>query len=137
MTEGHAGAGVLAKTILLVEDEAPVREVLFRMLEGEGYDVLRAPRPDDAVKIAQEHQGEIALLVTDMVLPGRNGKDVAEQIKALRPSIEILFISGYPGEAILVEPLRRSGAMFLHKPFPKKLFLDTVRDLLAASGQAP
>lgn len=123
-------------TVLLVEDEVPVGDVLSRMLENEGYQVLLARRPQEAIDLASSHAGVIDLLVTDMVLPGMNGKDVADQIRAKRPSIRILFISGYPGEAMLMEPLRKHGAGFLHKPFPKRLFLDTVRALATASPAA-
>ena len=120
-------------TVLLVEDEDPVRAVLFRMLEAEGYRVLLARRPDEAIETAKSRAGDIDLLVTDMVLPGMNGRDLVDSIKALRPAIQILCISGYPGEAMLIEPLRKQGAAFLHKPFPKKLFLDTIRSLLDAT----
>jgi len=118
-------------SILLVDDETPVCDVLCRMLGDEGYMVLCARNPDQAIELTRNYPGEIALLVTDMVLPGINGKDLAEQINMLRPSIRVLFISGYPGEAMLIEPLRKQGAQFLHKPFPKRLFLDTVRSMLA------
>jgi len=118
-------------SLLLVEDEAPVCDVLCRMLVDEGYAVLCARKPDEGIELARSYPGQIALLVTDMVLPGINGRDLAEQIKILRPSIRVLFISGYPGEAMLIEPLRKQGAQFLHKPFPKRLFLETVRSMLA------
>jgi len=132
MTETTHDTSAAGTTVLLVEDEDPVRDVLFRMLADEGYDVLLARRPEEALAAAKAHAGEIHLLVTDMVLPGMNGKDLADQISAMRPSTRILCISGYPGEAMLIEPLKKKGAAFLHKPFPKKLFLETVRALLSS-----
>lgn len=120
------------ETVLLVEDEPSVREVATRMLREQGYHVLVATNGEEAIQIARSHAGEaIHLLVTDVVMPRLSGKAVADQLKAIRPDIKILFISGYSDDALLrhdaAEP---SSFNFLQKPFSPSLLAFKIRDVL-------
>jgi signal transduction histidine kinase/ActR/RegA family two-component response regulator len=120
-----------AETILLVEDEDTVRELLVRLLERQGYRVLAAADGHEALRISESLQGPVDLLLTDVVLPRMNGPKVAAAIREQRPSTRVLFISGYAGEAFrteIVEP----GEAFLRKPFSVGDLARKVRETLEA-----
>ena len=89
------------ETILLVEDEPAVRRVAVRLLAAQGYHLLEAENGVEAARISAEHEGIIHLLLTDVVLPGIGGREVAEQTRAQRPDIKVLFASGYTDDIIL------------------------------------
>jgi len=116
------------RTILLVEDERPLRELLRRTLVREGYDVLVAADGAQGVGVAGEPGRRIHLLVTDVAMPVMSGHELAERFRALQPGVPILFISGFPGRANGVK--LRPGESFLPKPFALAMFLQKVRDLL-------
>ncbi|MCX5743091.1 MAG: PAS domain S-box protein [Proteobacteria bacterium] len=118
------------ETILLVEDEAAILRVGKRMLEGLGYVVLPAPSPREALRIAQEHVGEIQLLVTDVVMPQMNGRDLASRIRTLRPQVKHLFISGYQANVIANHGVLDPTIHFLPKPFTKESLGSKVREVL-------
>ncbi len=82
------------QTILLVEDEAFVRDVTCEILQSMGYQVLKARNAIEAMCAFHQHQEEVRLLITDVVMPGQNGRDLAQQLRALRPDLKALFISG-------------------------------------------
>lgn len=105
------------ETILLVEDDEKVRKLVRQMLLQQGYQVLEAMQGSDAVGVASKHDGPIDLLLTDVVMPQMNGKEVAAQVVALRPGIKVVFMSGYPAVINSEQGMFQSGAFFLHKPF--------------------
>ena len=112
------------ETILLVEDEDPVRMLLRRILLNHGYLVLEARDGADGLRRAQEHGGEIHLLLTDMVMPEMTGPELAKRVAAARPNTRILFMTGYTEH----EPA--GAAVLLHKPFSSSTLLGHVRRLL-------
>jgi two-component system cell cycle sensor histidine kinase/response regulator CckA len=116
------------QTILLVEDEDPLRELTRSLLEGGGYTVLEAERPDKAIEIAVRHAGPIHLMLTDIIMPGMNGRVLAANLAAIRPEMKVIFISGYTG---FTHPgLADSGVTFLAKPFTRESLLRKLREVL-------
>lgn len=118
------------ETILVVEDEKEVLELCTLMLTELGYKVLSATRPQDAIKEARYYDGEIHLLVTDVVMPGMNGRELAEQLKTLRPSIRTLFMSGYTTNAIVHNGILKDNVDYIQKPFSIKTLSIKVREVL-------
>jgi len=116
------------ETILLVEDEEALLELGRRLLQAAGYRVLATSHPMDALRMVQEN--EISLLATDLVMPTLNGRELFEQIHALRPSVCALFLSGYPAGTISLEFLPERGTGFLQKPFTRIGLLRKVREVL-------
>jgi|CXWL01.1.fsa_nt_gi PAS domain S-box-containing protein len=116
------------ETILLVEDEALLAMLIQETLEACGYRVLVAPRASEAASIAAAHAGAIDLLVTDVVMPGVNGRQVAAAVSALRPGLKVLYISGYTGDVI---GALDAGTAFLAKPFSAEELAHKVRAVLA------
>ncbi|MGH7446235.1 MAG: PAS domain S-box protein, partial [Longimicrobiales bacterium] len=124
---GHGGT----ETILLVEHEKSVRDLARRILKRRGYNVLVAADGSEAIDIAEHEQQHIHLLLSDVIMPGLNGQDVAERVRALRPDIRVLFMSGYNEEAVLRDGILAAGAAFLEKPFSPSVLLDRVRRVLS------
>ena len=105
------------ETILLVEDEKSVLRLVKNILEGQGYSVLSAEMPGEAIRLAKEHDGEIQLLITDVVMPEMNGRDLARNLQSLYPDIRRLFMSGYTANVIAHHGVLDPGVHFLQKPF--------------------
>jgi CheY-like chemotaxis protein len=122
------------ETILLVEDEPSVRELARRILQGRGYNVLVAMDGPSAIEMVEHSQQHIDLLLTDVIMPGLNGQDVAERVRVLRPGIRVLFMSGYNEEAVLRDGVLAAGAAFLEKPFSPSELLNRVRRLLRTTS---
>jgi two-component system, cell cycle sensor histidine kinase and response regulator CckA len=118
------------ETILLVEDEAVLRRLSARVLSASGYTVLTASNGDEALDIIDRHDHAIDLLVTDIVMPGMNGRDLARAVATRRPAIRTLFVSGYSDDAILHHGVLEPGIAFLHKPFAPEALLANVREVL-------
>lgn len=118
------------ETILLVEDEVAVRRVATRLLEGQGYRVLDAGDGYEALKILDFQQGEIDLLVTDVVLPGMSGRELAEKVRAEKPDLKVLFCSGYTDDVILERRLLEGGEQLVQKPFTIQQLACRVREAL-------
>jgi CheY-like chemotaxis protein len=118
------------ETILLVEDEPAFLKIGKRMLERVGYRVLAARTPNEALSLAGEHAGEIGLLITDVVMPGMNGQQLAERLQALRPKLRCLFMSGYTEAVIAHHGVLKQGVHFIQKPFSHKDLADKVRQTL-------
>ncbi len=121
-----------SETILLVEDEEGVRCVVSEMLEWHGYRVLRANGASEAVGLARNHDGPIHLLLTDVVMPRLSGRALRDEISTYRPSIPVLYISGYAGEDRTQE-LLKNGAAFLAKPFTAAALAQKVSEVLTGT----
>jgi two-component system cell cycle sensor histidine kinase/response regulator CckA len=120
-----------SETILLVEDNTPLRELTRDMLEGLGYAVLDSGLPTDAILTAERHESRpIALLITDVVMPGLNGRVLAETLKKVRPEMKVLYTSGYIGDAIVEQCKLEAEGPLLEKPFTRTALARRVRDLL-------
>ena len=116
--------------VLLVEDEDPVRELVRDMLELAGYRVHAASGGPEALAWAEDAAHSFDLLVSDVVMPRMNGGELAERLCHLRPDLRVLFVSGYPDDAIVRHGVRESGAPFLQKPFTYQCLLEKVREVL-------
>jgi len=112
MTEAPAG-----KTLLLVEDEPSIRELMARRLGRKGFTVLTASNGKEAQEIAEGHAGEIDLLVTDIVMPHMDGFTLEEHLSVRFPSIKVVFMTGHAGHVVAVRGLEESGRQYLLKPF--------------------
>ena len=104
------------ETILLVEDELAILKLTTKILEKSLYQVLPASSPAQAIELAQKHAGPIHLLLTDMVMPEMNGRELSEKIMAIRPEIKTIFMSGYTADIIARQGVIEEGAHFLQKP---------------------
>jgi PAS domain S-box-containing protein len=118
------------ETVLVAEDEAAVRQLSQRALEREGYTVLTAADGREALSRVARHEGTIHLLVTDVVMPGMGGRELARRLRRLRPAIRVLFMSGYPGEAVAQPGGIAPGAPFLQKPFMPEELVRKAREVL-------
>jgi CheY-like chemotaxis protein len=118
------------ETILLVEDEEMVREPTRRLLTRYGYSVLTASDAEEALATARAHDGEIDLLLTDVVMPGRSGKDLAAEMNALRRGVKVLFMSGYSQDVIVHQGALEQGVQLIEKPFPAESLLLRLREIL-------
>ena len=135
----HAGAKTRygrgprgSETILLVEDEGDVRAVMARALEELGYTVLSASSPGDAEALFTQGEHQVALLLTDVVMPGRNGRDLYERLAARRPSLKVLYMSGYAESVIAHYGVLDPGAAFVAKPFDPDTLARRMRQALDA-----
>ena len=120
------------ETILLAEDAAAVRAAARQILERYGYTVLEAPSGRDALNIALKRQSPIHLLLTDVVMPEMSGRDLAEQIKELRPSVKVLYMSGYTDDAVVLHGILSAEIAYLQKPFSPATLARKVREVLDA-----
>jgi CheY-like chemotaxis protein len=118
------------ETVLLVEDEASLRELLQEGLESNGYSVLVAREGAEALQIAARHTGTISIIVTDVIMPGMAGPKIVELVAMTRPEIKVLYISGYSDEAVTRHGLIGPGRAFLSKPFGFDVLLRKVRECL-------
>ena len=119
-----------AETILLVEDDPAILDVAQIILERYGYNVLPANTPSDALAVAKYHPGDIHLLITDVVMPGMNGRELMEAIRTIRPKLDALFMSGYTANVIAHRGVLDEGFHFLQKPFSMKDLSEKVREVL-------
>jgi PAS domain S-box-containing protein len=116
------------ETILLVEDEPVVRALVDKMLTAFGYTVLPAANPEEALRISREH--EVHAVVTDVVMPGMNGRALVEELRRDRPELRALFTSGYTSDAVLERGVREAEVAFLQKPFTSEALAAKLRQLL-------
>ena len=131
----HAAQG--RETILLVEDEGAVRELARDILETSGYAVLEARHGDEALEICERHSGTIHLMLTDVVMPGMNGRELAEQLARLRPETKVLYTSGYTDNAVVLHGVLDGRAVFLQKPFTPDALSRKVREVLDHPDRQP
>jgi two-component system cell cycle sensor histidine kinase/response regulator CckA len=121
-----------SETVLLVEDSDVVRCYTAEILQMGGYAILEAASGEEAIRIAKERGRPIDILVTDLVMPGVNGKEVAARLGAAQPGLKVLFVSGYPEDAVGKKRLIEDGAPFLGKPFKPNDLLRKIREILDA-----
>jgi CheY-like chemotaxis protein len=121
------------ETVLLVEDEPALRAVARRTLERQGYIVLEAPNGEAGLAVAAAHTGPLDLLVTDVVMPGISGRELATRLVASRPTVRVLYTSGYTDDAIVQHGVLEDGIQFLQKPFTPSGLARKVREVLDAS----
>jgi len=119
-------------TVLVVEDDEQLRRLTHRALAAQGYEVLEADRGRSALDAARRHEGPIDLLVTDLVMPDTNGPKLAETLRAARPGLRVLFMSGYPEGAIVHHGMLEAGVAYLAKPFTTEAITRKVREVLEA-----
>jgi DNA-binding NtrC family response regulator len=119
------------ETVLLVEDEPAILKIATMMLERQGYRVLSASKPDEAISVAKEHAGEIHLLMTDVVMPEMNGRDLAKNLTSFCPGLKRLFMSGYPADVIAHQGMLEEGVHFIQKPFSLQDLAAKVREALS------
>jgi CheY-like chemotaxis protein len=118
------------ETVLVVEDEEGVRKLVGSVLELSGYRVLEADSGEAAMEVSSTHEGEIQLLVTDVVMPKMSGRDLAQALVLLRPNIKVLFLSGYADRAVIEHGILDTGAAFMQKPFTPDALARKVREVL-------
>src|SRR5947208_2923493 len=118
------------ETVLVVEDEAPVRSVARQVLERNGYTVLEAPSAEAALDIATRYSGTIHLLLTDVVMPGLNGRELASRLADLRPDARVIFMSGYTDDAVTRHGVLEPGSAYVQKPFTPDAIARRVREVL-------
>jgi len=119
-----------SETILLVEDNANVRELIRYTLEGLGYALLEAENASEALQGFEAYPDHIHLLITDVIMPGMSGKELAGQLVERQPNLIVLFISGYTGQVIAQQGVLEPGVEFLQKPFSPATLAQKVRDVL-------
>jgi len=120
-----------SEVVLLVEDDEHVLRSTMRALAERGYTVISATNGLEALHLAESHRGPIHVLVTDVVMPGMNGREVALMLEATRPDMKVLYVSGYPDASIVYQGLLAPGLAFLQKPFAPEALARKVRDVLA------
>lgn len=124
-------------TVLVVDDEEDLRDIMRRMLERRGFDALVAADPDQAVATCREHGGTIDILLTDLGLPGASGGDLARMATVLRPDLRVVYVSGLPKEIAVDKGLIDSDARLVKKPFTSEVLVATLHMALADEPPAP
>jgi len=125
------------ETILVVEDDPQIRALVRGVLDASGYTVLEAQRGDEAIRLGEEHADPIHLLLTDVVLPGMSGRDLAHQLAARHPELRALFMSGYTDQVVVEQGLVEPRAPFLQKPFTPEGLRRKLREVLDPAPPQP
>jgi CheY-like chemotaxis protein len=118
------------ETVLVVEDRPEVRSLVVEALQASGYRVLGAAEGREALQVAADHPGAIHMLLTDVIMPRMRGKELADQLKQLRPEIRVLYISGYAADVLSSRGLLDSGDSYIAKPFSLDCLLSKVQQIL-------
>ena len=119
-----------SETVLLVEDEESVRQLVRETLESKGYTVMEAENGEVGLKIADAHNGPIHMMITDVVMPGMSGRELAKRLMQVRPETKVLYLSGYTEDAIVHQGVLETGTAFLQKPFTLQTLSRKVREVL-------
>ncbi|MFH2002147.1 MAG: ATP-binding protein, partial [Planctomycetota bacterium] len=130
MRHDAASKGKGHETVLLVEDEPAILRLCSRLLEKMGYHVVTAGTPGEAIRLAEEHAGDIDLVLTDVVMPEMNGRDLAKRLLSLYPNIKRLFMSGYTADVIAHHQVLEEGVCFIQKPFSQRELDLKIREAL-------
>lgn len=125
------------ETVLVVEDEFGVRGLITQILKSAGYRVLAAANGGEALLICERFDGPIHLLLTDIVMPGMSGRELAGRLIRLRPDLRVLHISGYTDKAILEYGVLQEHMHFIQKPFTPRALTRKVREVLSAPSEPP
>ncbi|MBE0602676.1 MAG: response regulator, partial [Deltaproteobacteria bacterium] len=128
--EGKSGSG----TILLVEDEVAVRQIIGTVLEGKGYRVLSASNGEEGLAVFREHADEILVVVSDLIMPQMNGKKMSDEIHRVKEDMPFVFMSGYPDDIVLDKEEGSGRTVNMQKPFNPKELLDVVNDIIKGGG---
>jgi len=123
-------------TILLVEDERFLRETTCEILESAGYRVLKTRNAAEAMTAFREYKAIVRLLLTDVVLPGQNGRDLANDLRSVCPYLRVIFISGYPENVVTRQGIQEDGMFYLPKPFSLQSLTRKVRQVLQPQEKA-
>jgi two-component system, cell cycle sensor histidine kinase and response regulator CckA len=118
------------ESVLLVEDDDAVRTVTAGALRGHGYTVYEAASGEAALRLVGEHPSRVQLVVTDVVMPGMSGREIVERVQALAPKVRVLYVSGYPDDAMVRHGIVDGDVAFLHKPFAPSVLAERVRSVL-------
>jgi two-component system cell cycle sensor histidine kinase/response regulator CckA len=119
-----------SETVLVVEDEEEVRNLAAQILQRQGYKVLEAPQGGDALLICEQHPNPIHLMLTDVVMPGMSGHQLAKRLKSLQPEMNVLYMSGYTDNAIVQHGIPGEGVNYIQKPFTVDALARKVREVL-------
>jgi CheY-like chemotaxis protein len=133
-TVEHEAGSVVAGAILLVDDSDVVRVFTCKILEISGYKVLSAGSPEEAIRLCESEVGKIDLLLTDVAMPGMNGRQLFERVRHLRPAMKVLFMSGYTDDSIMRDGVLLAGVQFIQKPFSQAAMAKKVFEVLNAGG---
>jgi len=125
-----------SETILLVEDAEPLRKLAHMLLRNNGYQVLTAADGAQALEVAEQNPGPIQLLLTDVVMPGMNGRVLAERLAPQHHAMKVLYMSGYTDSFIAGHGVLEEGVHLIHKPFTEEALMRKIRELLDAGKEA-
>jgi two-component system cell cycle sensor histidine kinase/response regulator CckA len=123
-----------SETVLLVEDEESVRQLVRETLESKGYKVLEADNGEAALRIVSNYSDKVDMLITDVVMPGMSGRELSARLCASRPQTKVLYLSGYTEDAIGHEGVVDPDTAFLQKPFTLQMLSRKVREVLGERG---
>jgi DNA-binding NtrC family response regulator len=129
----HAVSDSESKTILVVDDEAKMRQLIRMSLARRGFAVLEAADGEEAVRLCREHQGPIHLVLLDVVMPGMSGLELAPRILELRPGVQMILMSGHVDDQVLLHGSLNPNTPFFHKPFTLEALVDKIRDMLESA----
>ena len=118
------------ETVMVVEDEEKVRSLAVKVLKRQGYSVLEAEDSGSCLETLRAHQGPLDLLLTDLVMPGLNGRELHEEVKSLFPKVKVLYMSGYTEEIVTHRGVLEEGIPFIQKPFSVHSLTTRVREVL-------
>jgi CheY-like chemotaxis protein len=130
MSEGSADR----PTVLVVDDEEDLRDIMRRMLERRGFDTLVAADSEQAIALCRDHPGEIDVLVTDLGLPGASGGELSRAATTVRPGMGVIYISGLPKDIAVTKGLIGDDALLVKKPFTSDLLIEALRLVIAAKA---
>lgn len=119
-------------TVLVVDDEEDLRDIIRRMLQRRGFDTLIAGDSQEAIAVLREHPGEIDILVTDLGLPGVSGGELSRAATEVRPDMRVIYISGRPKDMAVADGLIGEDALLVKKPFSSESLLEALRSVVAA-----
>jgi two-component system cell cycle sensor histidine kinase/response regulator CckA len=129
----QSGDAAAARTVIMVvDDDAGVRQVAARVLERAGYRVLQAGEGDEALRVARTHPGPLHLVLTDVVMPGMNGRELGQRMREERPETRLLYMSAYTEDEVILRGLRVADVGFLAKPFSLDGLESAVKSALSA-----
>ena len=118
------------ETLVVAEDDVGVRELVSNILEKHGYSVITADTNEKLIEVLNDHDGVIHMLLTDVIMPDMNGKELFERLKPIYPEMKVIYMSGYTGDIIAHHGILDDGVYFIQKPFTMSMLTDKIRDVL-------